>query len=231
MNKQRGIIVCFAAFTLLVLTVAVPAGADLACKNNLKLYGEYAVAFTLNCASCEKDFIKVNPNFPICPAGVQTSTHTWNAQGVYTFDGQGGVGFVGRYLAVTSSPLSAAPYGTIPVVLSSKLECLDGTYKVNDDLTMEVGFGVCGVYMADGAKVHDIKNVNMAGRLQYHSVYSLEGPILLLTDTLDPGLAFPTANIETVTNPLSTNQDSYRICGHTGTAIKIKGYPFRERSR
>jgi hypothetical protein len=232
MNTKRGLSFCFAtAITLLSLAMAVPAEADLACNNNLKLFGEYAAAFTLNCGTCEKDFYKTNPNLPICPAGAKTSTHTWNAQGVYTFVGKGRVEFVGRYLAVVHDPLPIAPYGTIPVVLSSKVECLDGPYKVNDDLTMEAGFEVCGVYLADGTKVHDIKNVNMRGRLQYHSVYSMEGPVLLLTDTLDPGLAFPTANIETVTNPWSTNQDNYRICGLTGTAIKIKGHPIRERSR
>jgi hypothetical protein len=233
MNTKKEIIVSFAAaITFLLLIVAVPAGADLACKNNLKLYGEYAAAFTLNCGTCTKDFYKSVPYSPVCPADALTSAHTWNAQGVYTFDGYGGVKFIGRYLAVGRDPLPVPPYGTMPVVLTTKMECLDGTYKVNDDLTMEVGFEVCSVYLADGSKAHDIKNVNMRGRLQYYSFYSLEGPVLLLTDTLDPGLAIPMANIETVTNPLSTTkQDSYRICGLTGTAIKIKGNLIRERSR
>lgn len=232
MDTKKEIIATFAAaITFLLLIVAVPAGADLACNNNLKLFGEYAAAFSLNCGSCEKDFYKTNPNFPICPADAKASAHTWNAQGVFTFDGKGGFRFIGRYLAVGRDPLPFPPYGTLPVVLPSKLECLDGTYKVNDDLTMEAGFEVCGVYLADGTKVHDIKNINMRGRLQSPSIYSLDGPVLLLTDTLDPGLASPTANIETVTNPVTTKLDTYRICGLTGTAIKIKGHSIRERSR
>ena len=225
MKKIKGMKYYFipAAIALLIVAVAVPVGATGKGNNDRRLFGEYAVNWSQNCASCTQKFLTAysSPwvsNMPICPA--TPGWATLNVQGVYTFDGRGGFEFVGKYLAVLGAPMPVPnfPGLTVPVVLST-LECLDGIYTVNDDLTVAAGFKECTASLANGDVAHVIKDVNMRGQL----LDRMDGPVLLLSDTLDP-VTKTTANMETLTNPLTTQIDSYRICGITGTAIKIKGY-------
>lgn len=51
----------------------------------------------------------------------------------------------------------------------------------------------------------------------------MDGPVLLLTDTMDPAYATPMPSIERVTDGLTGGPDTYRICGLTGTTVQIKG--------
>jgi hypothetical protein len=58
----------------------------------------------------------------------------------------------------------------------------------------------------------------------------MDGPILLLTDTMDP-ISPNLPNVEEVFNPppFGSGTSSYRICGMTGTAIPVKGMRMRNK--
>ena len=208
---------------ILTMVMAMPAGAK---NNDRKLYGDYAANFSLNCATCNKDFTFFYGVAPYCPSEAVSSTYTWNAQGVYSFDGNGTFTFVGRYLGVLSDPFPLSPTINTNVVLPAKLKCLDGGhYTVNDDLTVKAGFDSCTVYADElgTIPIHKISNVNFKGRL----LDRMDGPILLLTDTMDP-VSPGLPSVEEVYNPPppipgAEGTTSYRICGMTGTAIPIKG--------
>jgi hypothetical protein len=222
MKKSNGINPWFIFAVAVVLTVsmAMPAGAK---NNNRKLFGDYAANFSLNCATCSTAFAFLFGVAPYCPSDALSTTYTWNAQGVYTFDGNGTLAFVGRYLGVLSEPFSLSTTIKTNVVLPGKLKCLDGGYyTVNDDLTVEAGFESCTVYAdeLENYPIHVISNVNLKGRL----LDRMDGPVLLLTDTMDPASPTPKANIEIVTSPTPGGPViTQRICGMTGTAIPIKG--------
>jgi len=209
---------------ILIISLAVTAGAG---NNDRKLFGDYSANFILSCGTCSGNFTTPFPMAPFCNSPAISTTYTWNVQGIYAFDGGGGVEFTGRYLGVLREPLS----GFIPVVLPPKLKCESGIYTVKDDLTVAIGFDSCFVYGDElgTTPIHRIDNVNLGGQL----LDRMDGPVLLLTDTFDPAFTAPMPNIETVITypPLSPppSLTSYRICGLTGTAIPIKEHRMKKR--
>lgn len=234
MNTKRRMSFCFVAvIVLLGMAVAVPAGAH--GPNSKKLFGEYVLNLTANCAGCTgmfdtTTFGPFGANLPICPTGSSASSYTWNTQGIFNFDGRGGFEFIGRYLAVPKDPMSIVfppPPGTLKGVLpatSMKLKCPYGSYTVEDDLTVNLKFGTmeegCEVTAAvpTTEPIHEMFNMSMKGRL----FDRMDGAILFLNDTLDPD-AYPI--IEKIHNvPIGgTPFDSYRICGYSGTAMILRG--------
>lgn len=203
---------------------AVPAAAK---NNDRKLYGKFAVNFSLNCANCSSEFSFFVEVAPYCPGDALSSTYTWNVQGIYTFDGNGALTFEGRYLGILGQPFILFPGINTKVVLPAKIKCFDGGhYTVNDDLSVAAGFTSCTVYADPLEKypIHIISNVNFQGQL----LDPLDGPILLLTDTMDPVNPLLPSIEEVFTPPPFGNVTSYRICGLTGTAIPMKGKRMRK---
>jgi hypothetical protein len=228
MKKFKGMRTWFiiGVAAVLIISVAIPVGAG---NDNRKLYGEYAANFILSCGTCGQQFNTANFVAPVCTS--TSTSYTASVQSIFTFDGKGNVSFTGRYLGVLKNPIPVPNTTDImPVVLPQKLVCEQGTYSVFDDLTFEVRFAPCLVYAdsQEAHKIHEISNFNLRGQL----LDRMDGPVLLLTDTLDPAFNYLQPNIETVLTyppmappPFST---TYRICGLTGTAIPIKEHRMKK---
>jgi hypothetical protein len=213
-GKKLWLVLSVAA--IVILSLAVTAGAG---NLSRKLYGDYSANFMLSCGGCSVNFgFPYGPMAPVCNA--TSTTYTWNVQGIYTFDGSEGVEFTGRYLGVLRDPLA----NVMPVVLPPRLKCESGIYAVNNDRIVAIGFDSCFVYgdeLGATPPIHRIDNVNLRGQL----LDRMDGPVLLLSDTLQPP-ALLSPNVETViTYPplVPSATTTYRICGLTGTAIPIKG--------
>ena len=142
MNRKRGTKVCFvaAAIALLVVAVAVPAGAW---NLNRNLYGDYAMNGSYACAYSTFGFdpLTLQRKDSPDPNGLKqffpSITQVGSGQGVYSFDGHGGLTFKGEVLTVEQDRGgSSAP--TPSPVSQWAVECT-GTYEVDHDLSVTGG--------------------------------------------------------------------------------------------
>jgi hypothetical protein len=229
MNKKNGTTVGFiaAAIALLVVAMAVPAGAgDL----NRLLTGDYAFSSSENCAEANGYFdaaLNRNPD----PPGRISTTSTASVEGVTSFDGHGGLTFRGKILLVTHDPGgSTAPLKS--PVSQYDVEC-SGTAQVNRDLSMESDYD-CKLYPLAGPLSNnplyppgfymEMKDLRQQGQL----LGTMDNSLILRTIT-EPkvrSVYFSNFYVPTPGGPvfiLGPYKVGEQICHGSGTWMKITG--------
>lgn len=193
LGKKFFITVLINLLFIAVCTYSLEA-ADL----NYRLKGDYKLVLTLSCVTSQNGFDK---NLTRIGDGGSFTAHV---DGIYSFDGAGNGTFDGSVLVVdhlkpnnSNNPVSTSDLtAEFTYIVNS-----DGSYNEDKVLTVtRTGGTAVGL-------INIIYDILPEGQL------STDGEILLLHDSKP--------NIETITIP--DNGTVERICGRSGTAMKIKG--------
>jgi hypothetical protein len=227
MNKKNGIKVGFiaAVIALLVVAVAVPAGAGDLKKNfdlNRLLSGDYAGNNSFTCAWSIFGF---NPEDlgRIPYTGVLSGFNmTGSAQGVTHYDGHGRYTYKGEVLSVANETAGSTAPAKYPVA-QYKMDC-EGNYEVDKYLRIRSWDGECTFIATAGPDkdVEDFRIVisNMEGKGQ---LMGTMGNILGLRTDTKPNVEkveiynspdFPSPPYP---NPLPVE----RICTSSGMSMKL----------
>ena len=166
---------------------------------NHMLQGDYKLIVTLTCASSSNGF---NENLTRIGDGGISSAHS---NGILTFDGNGNGTFDGSVLVIDPIKLNDGDAPVVPADITSTF-----TYTVNTDGSYNSGNSVVTVTNTDGPSQGVIKTIN---NILQDGQLSSNGEMILIHDSKP--------NIEVITLPNESTVD--RICGRTGTAMKIQG--------
>jgi hypothetical protein len=228
MNQKKGIKVGFiaAAIALLVVAVAVPAGAgDLYKKHDLNrlLQGDYEANSSFVCAIARSGF---NEETLVRADG--QPTYSGSTQGVFHYDGHGNYSFQGKALTVTHDIGTHDSMGKATPNLSpvSQLDMnCSGFYNVNADLSVE-GEGECTIVPLKGPYLYSpyppgfysvIKGIQMKGQL-----LGTIGHILSLRADTEPNVEKGQFYYSTPSGPAPASTFE-RICTGSGMGMKLVG--------
>jgi len=212
------------AIALLVVAVAVPAGAW---NLNRNLYGDYATNTSYVCAYSTFGFDPVtlqrkdspDPKYDILSTFFPSITQVGSGQGVYSFDGHGGLTFEGQVLTVEQDRGgSSAP---TPFPVSQWAMVCTGTYEVDHDLSV-TGTGDCKLTPKAGPSASKptylkISGLEWKGQLLGGTI----GSILLLRTDSEPNIE--TVKIMDIPDFPGGTFTMERICAASGTVMKIVG--------
>ncbi len=225
MNRKKEIKVCFvaAAVALLVAAVAAPAGAWNLDKN---LYGDYAMNGSYACAYSTFGFDpstlqrkdSPNPSADVLKQLFPSITQVGSAQGVYSFNGHGGLTFKGEVLTVEQDRGgSLAP--TPSPVSQWAVECT-GTYEVDHDLSV-TGGGDCKLTPKAGPLASTPIYLETLGLEWKGQLLGTMGSILMLRTDTEPNIEI--VKINNIPNFPGGTFTMERICTTSGTVMKIVG--------
>lgn len=175
------------------LVVALPASAG---NLNKRLKGDYAVSVMRICSSTQAGFGPAPQFQALGPVNNQTIV----AKGVQSFDGDGNFTASLRAFVTNSSGTAAGGFPVSEVELTCS-----GTYQVNADHSFTTVRSCTGVALSGVIAGQTLTQSPIAGNGH------IRGKMLQFADA--------TPSVETTT--LSLFGTSFRICGRSGTAVKI----------
>ena len=202
-----------ASFVCMIGLVALFAGPALAedggSAPNALLKGTYRYTMTASCSSSTA-FTPL-PDLQPIGRGDSSTAHT---NGVLTYDGLGNVTVNQRGIAINPGPYSL---GEVPVtvgpVVWDRQQC-NWKYRVNGDRTFTQGDGDCLGFDKYGPVEFGIPGEQVTiTNMRWEGQIGAGGQTLIFNQQVEPA-------IETLTT--STGFTTQRVCGYTGTAVRIR---------
>jgi hypothetical protein len=196
-----------AVATCLILLVAGSACAEDVGSINALLKGTYQYTMTVSCSS--SGAFTALPDLQPVGGGGGSTAHT---NGVLTYDGLGNVTVNQRGILINPGPYSFGEPATVGPIVWERQQC-NWRYRVNGDRTFTQGDGDCQGFDKYGPEEFGIPGEQVTiTNMRWEGQIGVGGQMLLFNQQVEPA-------IETLTT--NTGFTTQRICGYTGTAVRI----------
>ena len=175
---------------------------------NALLKGTYRYTMTASCSSSAA-FTALPDLQPVGGGGAST-THT---NGVLTYDGLGNGTVNQRGIVINPGPYSFGEPVTVRPIVWERQQC-NWRYRVNGDRTFTQGDGDCVGVDKYGPEEFGIPGEQVTiTNMRWEGQIGAGGQTLIFNQQVEPA-------IETLTT--NTGFTTQRVCGYTGTAVRIR---------
>jgi hypothetical protein len=201
-----------ATFSCAIGLVALLAGSalaqDVGSNPNALLKGTYRYTMTVSCSSSAA--FTALPDLQPVGGGGGSTAHT---NGVLTYDGLGNVTVNQRGILINPGPYSFGEPATVGPIVWERQRC-NWRYRVNGDRRFTQGDGDCQGFDKYGPEEFGIPGEQVRiTNMRWEGQIGVGGEMLIFNQQVEPA-------IETLTT--NTGFTTQRVCGYTGTAVRIR---------
>lgn len=207
MQSQRLIAYAFAA-GLFTLSAGLALAQNAIDNPNALLKGTYRYTMTVSCSS--SGAFTALPDLQPIGGGGGSTAHT---NGILTYDGLGNVTVNQRGVLTNPGPYS---FGEVPVTVGpivwDRQQC-NWRYRVSGDRTFTQGDGDCRGFDKYGPVEFGIPGEEvLITNVRWEGQIGVGGQMLIFNQQAEPAIETLTTNTGFITQ---------RVCGYTGTAVRI----------